>query len=173
MVLPYKPIRRTLGAVIYDGMGAMVGSGDDYYSADDIVGQTLIAKKDTPIYLSAYDNAVSMGVVKAGQPIGVVYSWVGPKAGTDGWNRSQLWWCFVETSGMWYYTPHVEGQFDTSNIKQSGVLTVDEKRKAEAETQKRANMSWWEIAMHDYGMPIALAAIALFAAPGIIRSFKK
>lgn len=131
-----------------------------------LLDKTLIARRKVNIYRGAYDDALSYGYVAAGQPVGVVYSWVDPSPSVG---RSGVWIMFYQdSSNTYYYTPWVSDAFDVDALRRAGVLTVDEVLKQQAEEQRRAKLSWWQLAMEDYGKPIILTGLALFALPRII-----
>lgn len=99
------------------------------YSAADIIGKTLIAKKNINVVKSAKDSAKVAFVVKPGQSVGTVVSYLLPNA-----DRKSLYWVFYTTSKIPYYVAHKEGLFDLKVLKDSGVKTTEEK--TEEETSK-------------------------------------
>lgn len=141
----------------------------ELFNAADIVGKTLTAIKDVPVYRWAEDNTLPIGTVKRGQPVGVVYSWLNPSPQN---NRAGLWWVFYQNNNQYYYTPHCENCFSISDLKQQGVISTDEKIKQELEKQKLAEMSLPEQLLHKYGWWLAVPVL-LFAAPGIITALRK
>lgn len=92
------------------------------FSADQIVSKTLIAKKPVPVYdLPFYDKlAKQIAVIKPGNTIGVVFSWVG---GTPG---KPLNWEFKGNAGKMYYVAHVPGYFSVTSLREQGVQTTSE-----------------------------------------------
>lgn len=105
------------------------------FNAADLIGKTLIAKKKLTAYNSSGDP---VGYVAAGQPAGVVYSYLEPKPGV----REKFMWAF-EVNGFFYYIPHERGAFDVGVIKQQGVLTLEEKLKRELEQQDQDSRGWF------------------------------
>lgn len=110
---------------------------DPVYSVSDIVDKTLFAAKDLPYFDSqptAYSTPKSIGIIKAGTPAGVVYSWLETPQG--------IWWMFYpsNTYGHYYYMPHHIGDFDMNALAQQGVLSEPEKAAAAAEENK----TWYE-----------------------------
>jgi hypothetical protein len=105
------------------------------FNAGDLMGKTLIARKR----LTAYNSSLTepIGYIAAGQPAGVVYSYLEPKPGV----RDKLFWVF-EVNGFFYYIPHERGAFDVSVIKQQGVLTLEEKLQKELERQDQESRGW-------------------------------
>lgn len=105
------------------------------YSADQIVGKTLFAKKPTPVYNlpSFYPNAVKKLVIKPGEIIGTVYSWVGGSAGQP------LNWMFKTKVGLQevtYYTKHEDDNVDKDLLKDQGVKTTKELQEEKEEANK-------------------------------------
>lgn len=103
------------------------------FSADQIVGKTLIAKKPVPVYdLPFYDKlAKQIAVIKPGNTIGVVFSWVGGVPGKP------LNWEFKGNAGKMYYVSHVTGYFNVTSLRDQGVQTTTEIK----EKEESANMS--------------------------------
>jgi hypothetical protein len=102
-------------------LGATGGTQSaDTFSVDQIVGKTLIANRNTSVYDAPYDSANVIATITAGNPVGVVYSYLEPDP-ADG--RTQLFWMFQDASGGYYYVPHAVGQFNISSLVQQGVLT--------------------------------------------------
>jgi hypothetical protein len=101
------------------------------FSADQIIGKTLIAKKPVPLYTSATKRFGSFITVPAGRTVGVVYSYVG---GTGG---DPLYWMFyAKLQGIEkaYYAEHLEDAFDGLALKDQGVKTdrqIEEAKKEE------------------------------------------
>lgn len=95
------------------------------YSAQDIVGKTLYAVRRIPVRRLPADDAPIVTYIVPGQPVGVVYSFLEPRAG-----RSTLYWQFKDSNGP-YYTPHQENFYDLDQLRAQGVLTLEEKKEAE------------------------------------------
>lgn len=116
---------------------------DIVYDADAIRDKTLIAAKDVTIYngipYTSY-NPKTIGIVKAGNPIGVVYSYVDADVSN---NRQTLWWVLWPGSaygGQYFYVPHHKGDFSVDALKQQGVLSVAEQIAKDEE----ANKPWYQ-----------------------------
>lgn len=124
------------------------------YSADEFINKTLIAQQKVPVYRDATDIAKPVYYVDAGQPVGIVYSWLSPMAG-----RSQLWWMFEKSYLDFYYTPHVPARFNWPALKEQGVLSTEEK----IEEEKKKDRPWYENLILNYG-PWVLGALLAGAA---------
>ena len=98
------------------------------YSADQIIGKTLIAKKPVKLYRAANDQASSVYTVDPGQAVGKVYSYLAP-----GENRATVYWAFYDDQQRSYYTPHIQGNFDIQALGDQGALTVQEQQQAAEE----------------------------------------
>lgn len=94
------------------------------YSADEIVGKTLIAKNAVFAYdLPTYEpNSKIIGTIKPNTPAGVVFSYVG------GQPNRPLNWQFKGVGGKMYYINHMPGMFDVQALQQQGALTTQEKQ---------------------------------------------
>ncbi len=99
------------------------------YSAAQIIGKDLIAKKSVELKRLPDTNAKTIYTVKPGQPVGNVYSYIGG----DG---VQLFWMFYDSKGKAYYVEHQPGLFDIAVLKDQGALTVaeEQKKKEKAES---------------------------------------
>lgn len=98
------------------------------YSADQIIGKTLIAKKPIKLKRIASDTATVIYTVDPGQSVGKVESYLLPSA-----NRSSLYWQFMDENNRAYYAEHAIGNFDVKSIAEQGALTVVEQAEAAAE----------------------------------------
>jgi hypothetical protein len=131
----------------------------DIYDVSQLVGKTLFARSDVPVYdgvPDAYGWPVQTGTIRAGAPVGVVYSWVDADP-TE--NRPTLWWMF-QNAGGYYYAPHARGYYDLEKLRDQGVLTDEEI----AALEESKNKEWWEKAL---GMVIPAAVIAVLGASAI------
>jgi hypothetical protein len=98
------------------------------YSADQIIGKSLIARKRVALYrASALNSGESFASVDPGDLVGVVYSYVG------GRNGLPLFWQFLSSSGSSYYALHEEGAFDVESLQDQGVLTTQEQQQQQEE----------------------------------------
>jgi hypothetical protein len=104
------------------------------YSADQIIGKVLIAKKSVALRRYPSPSGKVGYTASPGASLGTVQTWVhesGP--------GSPLWWSFLDSNGKPYYVRHEEGAFNLQNLKDQGVITVKEqteqqKKKVEAES---------------------------------------
>ncbi len=97
------------------------------YNAADIVGKTLFALTRVPIKRQPWDDSPIVTYAEPGQKIGIVYTYVGVKAG-----RSVLHWAFVDDNNVLYYTEHRQGYYNLQSLKNQGVLTKTEKAAQQA-----------------------------------------
>lgn len=134
------------------------------YSAADIIGKDLYAKRAVPIKRTAYDDAPSPYDVSAGSLVGTVYSYLEPTAG-----RSTLYWMFYDSAGVPYYVAHQKGLFDENRLRQQGVLT--EKEKQELANQE-GTPQWYKL-----GRNMLVTGLLIYGGlrygPDIIKSLKK
>lgn len=126
------------------------------YSATDIIGRTLVARIETPVFnRPSYDpTAQIITTARAGNVLGVVDSWVGGTAGKP------LNWQFRTPAGQFYYIQHDARKFDTNSLQEQGALTTQEK----AEQEANANMSTGERIVK------SLTKIGMFTAAGLIAA---
>lgn len=91
---------------------------DTLYSADQIIGKSLVARTQVPITRDPSDGATVVYTAPVGSTIGTVYSYVGPKQG-----RKNLWWVFYDDNKRAYYAEHIPGRFSTDALTSQGVPT--------------------------------------------------
>ena len=128
------------------------------YSADQIIGKTLAARKNVELKRLPTDTAPTVYTVKPGQSVGVVYSYLLPKAG-----RSTLYWQFVDANNNYFYAAHKEGIYDIDIIKTQGGKTTEEKRKEEEEKKEKEEMGPFAYYLQKWGGKIAIGAGILLA----------
>lgn len=80
------------------------------YSADDIVGRTLVAAKRVKVKQSPFDNAPTIRRVSPGATVGTVYSYLEPAPG-----RTGIYWMFSGSDGA-FYVQHEPGLFDAAHL---------------------------------------------------------
>ena len=133
------------------------------YSAGDLIGKTLVANREMPVYnLPSYDSgAKEITRARKGNVLGVVYSYVGGQAGRP------LNWQFKTPAGQFYYVEHAPNNFDTESLKEQGVQTPKEKAEAEAEAGKSTGDK-----ILDAGKKIAWALVAVFATSQAVKLYQ-
>lgn len=137
---------------------------DSVYSADAIIGYTLVGLKDVPVYKSASDYAVPFGFVKKGQPVGVVYSYLAPN---PTWNRSVLWWVYKDGTGNFYYSKMEPGLYDISQLQEQGVISVAE----QVRQQQLEALPWYERLIKEYGPTLLWGTAGVLVATAVIKGF--
>lgn len=96
--------------------------GTDIFSADQVIGKTLIAKSNVPLKRYAQAGAPVVYTAKPGQVVGTVYSWV-----MDG---PTLWWAFYDDKNQPYYAQHKVGIFSVEALQQQGAQTLEDIKEA-------------------------------------------
>lgn len=129
---------------------------NELYDVSQVLEKTLIAAQDLPVfdsYPTKNYQPKQIGIVKKGQPAGIVYSWVNADPAN---NRANLWWIFYpgSSTGSYYAMPHNAGYYDISALRQQGVITVVEQQEQEDE----ANKAWYEKVL-DKALPVVLVAV--------------
>jgi len=128
------------------------------YSAEQIIGKTLIANRAVNIYRLPDDKAKSVYTVNAGQLVGVVDSYISPSAQK---NRKFLYWQFVDQNGKFFYVRHEEGAFNIKALKDQGALTTAEQNE---------NISDFEKYFKKYGIPVLIGIGVLYLGGKYIQS---
>lgn len=133
------------------------------FNADQVIGKTLYALQDLPIYRDPSDSANSVFTVKRGSPVGVVYSYLSPKEG-----RSYLYWVFKDTGGREYYAIHKQGLYDFKAIQDQGGKDTETVVK-EAAT---ANVSTRDFIATNIKTLVIIAAVAFLLKDPISKLLK-
>jgi hypothetical protein len=102
------------------------------FNAADIIGKTLVAKSQVPLYRLPNDNAAIVYTVSPGQSLGIVQSFLLPGA-----NRTNLYWQFKDQNNNFYYSEHKQGIYDVKELSDQGALTLQQQQAAAIE----ANLS--------------------------------
>lgn len=140
------------------------------FSADTIIGKTLIALVDVPAYSNPMDSATPTGTFKAGTTIGVVDSYLDANTAED---RSGLWWEFVagldqqslaSTTGN-FYVPHRQGYFDIQALVDQGALTTAQATALAANASKPL----WQQEVEKYIPWVIGGALAVGVVKGLIN----
>lgn len=103
------------------------------FSADQIVGKNLLARRPVQLKRLPSDDAKTTYTVPAGASVGVVYSWTGGQT-------SPLWWMFYDANGKTYYAKHESGAFDIDAIKDQGALDVKQEAEAKKDAESGGSM---------------------------------
>jgi len=131
------------------------------YSAAEIVGKGLTAKKAVNMYTTANDTAKPVGVFQPKTYIGVVYSWLAPDPSKG---RAHLYWQFINSKNLTYYVRHDSTAFDVGNLKAQGTKSEDEKTKEAAEAaakEKKGAIAFYIEKYAPWAVGTVLAAIAI------------
>lgn len=88
------------------------------YTADQIVGRTLIARKKIPIKRLPSKSAATVYTASPGTTVGVVYSWVNGDGG--------IWWQYLDQNQKPFYTYHEPGAYDIGALGAQGVESLEQ-----------------------------------------------
>jgi hypothetical protein len=128
---------------------------DTTYTASDIIGATLIARKQVPLKRYASETSPTVYIVQPGKVVGIVYSFVMKPEG--------LWWMFYDSNKVSYFAFHQPGLFDVGQLTEQGIKTVLVTEKEKAEAAAKANATIWDN-LKGLLMPIAIVlGIAMVA----------
>lgn len=98
------------------------------FNAADIIGKTLVAKSQVPLYRLPNDGAEVVYNVSPGQSLGIVESFLLP-----GTNRTNLYWQFKDQNNKFYYSEHKQGIYDVKELANQGALTLEQQQAAAIE----------------------------------------
>lgn len=93
------------------------------FNAGNVIGKTLIAKKNIPLVRQPADDAQVIYTVAPGQSVGNVDTFLLPNE-----SRNSLYWSFKDANGRNYYAKHAVGNFDVKELQQQGLLTLQEQQ---------------------------------------------
>jgi hypothetical protein len=131
-----------------------INVSDPTYSADQIVGRTLIAKTQVTAYDEPEDGSNVVNSFAPGQTVGVVTSWEDANAALG---ISVLNWQFMDANGTPYYVPHYVGEFDIQALADSGALTTGQQTQAAIDANKPA----WQLMIQQYAPWIIGGVLAI------------
>lgn len=100
------------------------------YDVTQLVGKTMKATGNVPLYRVPLDSAPAVFTVKPGQSIGVVYSYLLPKEG-----RTALYLMFYDSANKPYYM-RWGAPVDTGFFKDQGAKSEKELLEEKAEKEK-------------------------------------
>jgi hypothetical protein len=135
-------------------------------SADQIIDKSLWAAKKIPYYNTPTDVAIPYGYINAGDFIGIVYSWLEPRAG-----RSKLWWSITSNripGSAYIYVPHDAANFSLEKLQEQGVKTAAQKT-AEAAKEKAIEEHPVDYYADKYSGKILFAVAAMVIGTAIIK----
>lgn len=138
----------------------------DTVSAGDLIDKTLIALREVPVYKSPSDKAQPFSKVRAGQPVGVVFSYILP-----GEQSTRLWWMFRDGNDVAYYAPHMTGWYDFNALQAQGVLTTEERIENEQMELDRDRLSTLEFYVKYYLPKYGIWVIGAIVAAAAVRGY--
>lgn len=133
----------------------------DTISATQIIGKQLLAKKKVAIYRLPDDNQKPVFYVEAGNPIGVVYSYLKLDVTK---NRKFLYWMFLDSNKKAYYIRHNENLIDLKSLKEQGVKSVKEET---AENQPKN----FEYYFKEYAKPVLIGIAVTIIASKVLPKY--
>jgi hypothetical protein len=92
------------------------------YTLSEIIGKTLYAKKEVPLYKNTFSKK-PYAVVKPGNYIGVLWSWLE--------ENNNIWLIFKYGANGQFLVKMEPGLIDTSNLAEQGAKTIKQEKKAE------------------------------------------
>lgn len=134
------------------------------YSYDQLIDKTIYAQKDVKLYRLPEDNAAPIFTVKAGQPVGTLYSVLNPKSG-----RSGQWLMFYDSTARAYYMPVTPNTVNESELKKQGAKTTEQITKEAEEAQQIQTKGAVRYYFEKYFPLIILAAVAVPIAKALIN----
>ena len=148
------------GVADYD----VINIGGKQYSANAIVDAQLIANRDVKLYRGAGTSegfTKSFATVKAGQPIGKVYSYLKASSNTGQIAGGPLL-MFYDSGNQAYYVKD-DNAIDQNFLKAQGADTVQEELKKEKEEEERQNdpISYY---IKKFGLPVLLIGGGIYLA---------
>lgn len=123
------------------------------YPVDQLINKRITLQKPVKVYRTPY-NAQPLYTNRAGQSVGIVYSWVTNR------NTGDVWLMFYDAQKKAYYvnTKDLAGAVDTKELKQEGAKTTTEIFKEE---QKKTNPVEFYVKQYAPWLLGGIAAIVL------------
>lgn len=164
------PITMLNGFGCNECAGSCLGAVSDYdqitiggkiYTVNQIIGKTVVASRETKAYSNNKGAGAVVATIKAGQPIGIVYSYARPEQ-ADG----RSWLMFESNTGKIYWVPNEA--VGATGLKEQGTKTVTEEIKEEQEAKQRAEdpLGYY---LKKYGLPALLILGAIIVINGAAR----
>lgn len=100
------------------------------YSAAEIIGKNLVAKKPVEIRRLPDINSPVVYTAQPGENIGVVFSYISAK------NNNPLFWQFHDKYNRFYYVEHSPGKFSEKVVRDQGAITTKEQEEQKQEENK-------------------------------------
>jgi len=137
------------------------------YNIGDLIDKTLYASNDIDIYTNkpVKYGLQPVGKVHAGNPVGVLYSWVTDDDGTILFQFMGANSNYANTLGS-YFTKYDATDYDVEALKQQGILSIDEQLAAEAEEKRKANLT-----LADRAEEILKYGILAFVGVALVKAF--
>lgn len=132
------------------------------YSVEDLIGKTLYAAKDVPLYRTTgnyYQGDKPVYIVKRGQAIGVLDTWI--QKGAD------IWFLYYDSNKRLYVSQYKDGFYSGKQLKDQGVKTEEEK----TEEARQGGLKWYE-KLFEKGENVAIAAVFIWGMVTIMKSSK-
>jgi hypothetical protein len=135
--------------------------GGKLYTVNQIIGKTVTAARETKAYSNNKGAGSLVATIKAGQPIGIVYSYARPEQ-ADG----RSWLMFESNAGKIYWVPNenVSG----SGLKEQGTKTLVEEVKEE-QAKKEREEDPFSYYIKKFGIPAILIIGAIVIANGVAK----
>jgi hypothetical protein len=94
------------------------------FNIKNLIGKPLTAKVATKLYRTPSDNAKHFASVAAGQPLGILFSWINPSA-----NSNSLWFMFNDSKNKPYYVKYTKTLLNPNDLKRQGIKDVETETK--------------------------------------------
>jgi hypothetical protein len=142
--------------------------GGVQYSANQIVGKTLTAQGDVPLFLGS-NFTTPFTTVKAGQAIGQVYSYIRPdqQAGIAAGGIGLL--MFYTADNRAFYVKD-EAAISQQALQNQGTLTVSQENQIVQDEQAKANdpVGYY---LKKYGLPALLIGAGIYTAVQLGKAY--
>lgn len=125
------------------------------YTADQIVGKTLIARKPIAIKRETRKSAPTVYTVRPGITVGVVYSWVQGDGG--------IWWMYLDQNQKTYYTYHEPGAYDIGALGAQGVESLES---VQEQKEKEENPVGFYV--QKFLKPVTIAVVGYFGLKAVL-----
>lgn len=136
------------------------------YSLAQLLDKTFFGVKDIECKRSANDSAPVWYIVKKGQPLGKLYSWLNPSA-----SRDSIWLMFNDVYGKPFYVKMETGKFSLSKLIEQGAISVKEQIELEKQQQENNQKDGFDKAKDIANL--GLIGVAIWAGVTVLKTLKQ
>lgn len=140
------------------------------WTADQVIGKTLVALKDVTAYYSFYptlEKAKKFKISK-GHPIGIAKGWI-QKYSPD----KKLWWMFIDKQGLYYFVKNDYDKVGMGKYDSSTIQSQEEKIKAEKDKKEKDEKGEFIYYAEKWGKKIVIGAAVIYVGVNLLKLYNE